>query len=218
MLWRRSRSWAPPVAARRAVPASSWSPAGPPGRRHPPFERWRTGRRVRLVLGGARPGGHPYRRRARMQSTCCSGGGPAETATHRVVVPAARVARSDPVRAPVDEDAGAVHVLGETRPRPSRGGGGARRDRGVDFIRPSTPTLERPWHCQVRECSAASRGSARERHLLVVVVGHVTKGGTLAPRPRAIRHGGSPGRGHARLPVAPHHHIRFARWTSQRTR
>src|SRR6478736_3928137 len=92
----------------------------------------------------------------------------------------------------VDEDAGAVHVLGETRLDAILGAAGAVGAEIVviDSIQTVyTDTLESaPGNVgQVRECSGQLMRFAKESGTAVVVVGHVTKGGGIAG-PKTLEH------------------------------
>jgi DNA repair protein RadA/Sms len=85
----------------------------------------------------------------------------------------------------LSEDAGAVHVLGETRLEAILGAAGAANADVVviDSIQTVyTDTLESaPGNVgQVRECSGQLMRFAKESGTAVVVVGHVTKGGGIA--------------------------------------
>jgi DNA repair protein RadA/Sms len=90
------------------------------------------------------------------------------------------------------EDAGAVHVLGETRLEAIVGAAGAVSADVVviDSIQTVyTETLESaPGNVgQVRECSGQLMRFAKESGTAVVVVGHVTKGGGIAG-PKTLEH------------------------------
>src|SRR6266540_4028676 len=92
------------------------------------------------------------------------------------------------------EDAGAIHVLGETRleailHHAGRGGGGARVVI-LDSIQTTyTEELEgAPGNVgQVRECAARLMRFAKESGPAVLLVGHVTKGGGIAG-PKTLEH------------------------------
>jgi DNA repair protein RadA/Sms len=92
----------------------------------------------------------------------------------------------------LSEDAGAVHVLGETRLEAILGAAGAA---GADVVvidsiqTVYTDTLESaPGNVgQVRECSGQLMRFAKESGTAVVVVGHVTKGGGIAG-PKTLEH------------------------------
>jgi DNA repair protein RadA/Sms len=90
------------------------------------------------------------------------------------------------------EDAGAVHVLGETRLEAIVGAAGAVSADVVviDSIQTVyTETLESaPGNVgQVRECSGQLMRFAKESGTAVIVVGHVTKGGGIAG-PKTLEH------------------------------
>jgi DNA repair protein RadA/Sms len=92
----------------------------------------------------------------------------------------------------LDEDAGAVHVLGETRLEAIVGAAAAIAADVVviDSIQTVyTETLESaPGNVgQVRECSGQLMRFAKESGTAVVVVGHVTKGGGIAG-PKTLEH------------------------------
>jgi DNA repair protein RadA/Sms len=92
----------------------------------------------------------------------------------------------------LSEDAGAVHVLGETRLEAILGAAAASRADVVviDSIQTVyTDTLESaPGNVgQVRECSGQLMRFAKESGTAVVVVGHVTKGGGIAG-PKTLEH------------------------------
>jgi hypothetical protein len=92
----------------------------------------------------------------------------------------------------VDEDAGAVHVLGETRLEAILSAAAAVRAEIVviDSIQTVyTDSLESaPGNVgQVRECSGQLMRFAKESGTTVVVVGHVTKGGGIAG-PKTLEH------------------------------
>ncbi len=92
----------------------------------------------------------------------------------------------------LSEDAGAVHVLGETRLEAILGAAAAARADVVviDSIQTVyTDTLESaPGNVgQVRECSGQLMRFAKESGTAVVVVGHVTKGGGIAG-PKTLEH------------------------------
>jgi DNA repair protein RadA/Sms len=92
----------------------------------------------------------------------------------------------------IDEDAGAVHVLGETRLEAILGAAAAVRAHIVviDSIQTVyTESLESaPGNVgQVRECSGQLMRFAKESGTAVVVVGHVTKGGGIAG-PKTLEH------------------------------
>jgi DNA repair protein RadA/Sms len=92
----------------------------------------------------------------------------------------------------LSEDAGAVHVLGETRLEAIVGAAAAARADVVviDSIQTVyTDTLESaPGNVgQVRECSGQLMRFAKESGTAVVVVGHVTKGGGIAG-PKTLEH------------------------------
>src|SRR3954466_12964020 len=98
-----------------------------------------------------------------------------------------------PLRADrLSEDAGAVHVLGETRLEAIVGAAAAARADvvGIDSIQTVySDTLESaPGNVgQVRECSGQLMRFAKESGTAVVVVGHVTKGGGIAG-PKTLEH------------------------------
>jgi DNA repair protein RadA/Sms len=90
------------------------------------------------------------------------------------------------------DDAGPVHVLGETRLEPmlAHAAGVGARVLIVDSIQTSyTDALEgAPGNVgQVRECAAQLMRFAEERGPAVILVGHVTKGGGIAG-PRTLEH------------------------------
>jgi DNA repair protein RadA/Sms len=90
------------------------------------------------------------------------------------------------------DDAGPVHVLGETRLEPmlAHAAGVGARVLIVDSIQTSyTDALEgAPGNVgQVRECAAQLMRFAKERGPAVILVGHVTKGGGIAG-PRTLEH------------------------------
>jgi DNA repair protein RadA/Sms len=92
----------------------------------------------------------------------------------------------------LSEDAGAVHVLGETRLEAILGAAAASRADVVviDSIQTVyTDSLESaPGNVgQVRECSGQLMRFAKESGTAVVVVGHVTKGGGIAG-PKTLEH------------------------------
>jgi DNA repair protein RadA/Sms len=116
-------------------------------------------------------------------------------AAGRTVLYASGEESPDQIRLRADrltEDAGAVHVLGETRLEAIVGAAGAISAEVVviDSIQTVyTDTLESaPGNVgQVRECSGQLMRFAKESGTAVIVVGHVTKGGGIAG-PKTLEH------------------------------
>jgi DNA repair protein RadA/Sms len=164
-----------------------------------PLERLRTGiNELDFVLGGGIVPG----------SMILIGGEPGIGKSTLLLQAAARLERAgrtvlyasgeespDQIRLRADrltEDAGAVHVLGETRLETIVGAAGAVSADVVviDSIQTVyTETLESaPGNVgQVRECSGQLMRFAKESGTAVVVVGHVTKGGGIAG-PKTLEH------------------------------
>jgi DNA repair protein RadA/Sms len=178
------------------------APAAPPRLRDvaaDPIQRWRTGLpEFDFVLGGGIVPG----------SMILIGGEPGIGKSTLLLQAAARLEAAgmtvlyasgeespDQIRLRADrlsEDAGAVHVLGETRLEAIIGAAGALRADVVviDSIQTVyTETLESaPGNVgQVRECSGQLMRFAKESGTAVVVVGHVTKGGGIAG-PKTLEH------------------------------
>ena len=178
-------------------------PGSPPARLRDvatdPLARWRTGlQEFDFVLGGGIVPG----------SMILIGGEPGIGKSTLLLQAAARLETSgrtvlyasgeespDQLRLRADrlaEDAGAVHVLGETRLETIIGAAGALAADivVVDSIQTVyTDTLESaPGNVgQVRECSGQLMRFAKESGTAVVVVGHVTKGGGIAG-PKTLEH------------------------------
>jgi len=189
-------------AARRA---RTGEPAGvPPARLRDvathPLERWRTGLpEFDFVLGGGLVpgsmiliGGEPGIGKSTLLLQAAAR---LETAG-RTVLYASGEESPDQIRLRaerlVDEDAGAVHVLGETRLEAILSAAAAVRAEIVviDSIQTVyTDGLESaPGNVgQVRECSGQLMRFAKESGTSVVVVGHVTKGGGIAG-PKTLEH------------------------------
>jgi len=164
-----------------------------------PLERWRTGiPEFDFVLGGGIVpgsmiliGGEP----GIGKSTLLLQAAARLEAGGRTVLYASGEESPDQIRLRADrltEDAGAVHVLGETRLEAILGAAGAAQADVVviDSIQTVyTDTLESaPGNVgQVRECSGQLMRFAKESGTAVVVVGHVTKGGGIAG-PRTLEH------------------------------
>jgi len=165
-----------------------------------PFERWRTGiPEFDFVLGGGVVpgsmiliGGEP----GIGKSTLLLQAAARLEAAGRTVLYASGEESPDQIRLRaerlVDEDAGAVHVLGETRLEAILGAAAAvAADLVViDSIQTVyTETLESaPGNVgQVRECAGQLMRFAKESGTAVVVVGHVTKGGGIAG-PKTLEH------------------------------
>src|SRR3954453_17097124 len=164
-----------------------------------PLERWRTGLpEFDFVLGGGIVPG----------SMILIGGEPGIGKSTLLLQAAARLEAAgrtglypsgeespDQLRLRADrlsEDAGAVHVLGETRLEAILGAAAAARADVVviDSIQTVySDTLESaPGNVgQVRECSGQLMRFAKESGTAVVVVGHVTKGGGIAG-PKTLEH------------------------------
>ena len=176
---------------------------GPPSRLREvatePLERWRTGLpEFDFVLGGGIVpgsmiliGGEP----GIGKSTLLLQAAARLEAAGRTVLYASGEESPDQIRLRADrlvEDAGAVHVLGETRLEAIVGAAGAI---GADVVvidsiqTVYTETLESaPGNVgQVRECSGQLMRFAKESGTAVIVVGHVTKGGGIAG-PKTLEH------------------------------
>ncbi len=164
-----------------------------------PLERWRTGLpEFDFVLGGgivpgsmALIGGEP----GIGKSTLLLQAAARLEAAGRTVLYASGEESPDQIRLRADrleEDAGAVHVLGETRLEAILGSAiAAHADVVViDSIQTVyTDALESaPGNVgQVRECSGQLMRFAKESGTAVIVVGHVTKGGGIAG-PKTLEH------------------------------
>lgn len=164
-----------------------------------PLERWRTGLpEFDFVLGGGIVpgsmiliGGEP----GIGKSTLLLQAAARLEAAGRTVLYASGEESPDQIRLRADrleEDAGAVHVLGETRLEAIVGAAAAVAADIVviDSIQTVyTETLESaPGNVgQVRECSGQLMRFAKESGTAVVVVGHVTKGGGIAG-PKTLEH------------------------------
>jgi DNA repair protein RadA/Sms len=164
-----------------------------------PLERWRTGLpELDFVLGGGIVpgsmiliGGEPGIGKSTLLLQAAAR---LETAG-RTVLYASGEESPDQIRLRADrlvEDAGAVHVLGETRLEAIVGAAGAVAADVVviDSIQTVyTEALESaPGNVgQVRECSGQLMRFAKESGTAVVVVGHVTKGGGIAG-PKTLEH------------------------------
>jgi DNA repair protein RadA/Sms len=164
-----------------------------------PLERWRTGLpEFDFVLGGGIVpgsmiliGGEPGIGKSTLLLQAAAR---LETAG-RTVLYASGEESPDQIRLRADrmeEDAGAVHVLGETRLEAIVGAAAAVAADVVviDSIQTVyTETLESaPGNVgQVRECSGQLMRFAKETGTAVVVVGHVTKGGGIAG-PKTLEH------------------------------
>jgi DNA repair protein RadA/Sms len=164
-----------------------------------PLERWRTGLpEFDFVLGGGIVpgsmiliGGEPGIGKSTLLLQAAAR---LETAG-RTVLYASGEESPDQLRLRADrleEDAGAVHVLGETRLEAIVGAAAAVAADVVviDSIQTVyTETLESaPGNVgQVRECSGQLMRFAKESGTAVVVVGHVTKGGGIAG-PKTLEH------------------------------
>jgi DNA repair protein RadA/Sms len=164
-----------------------------------PLERWRTGLpEFDFVLGGGIVpgsmiliGGEPGIGKSTLLLQAAAR---LETAG-RTVLYASGEESPDQIRLRadrLDEDAGAVHVLGETRLEAIVGAAAAVAADVVviDSIQTVyTETLESaPGNVgQVRECSGQLMRFAKESGTAVVVVGHVTKGGGIAG-PKTLEH------------------------------
>jgi DNA repair protein RadA/Sms len=164
-----------------------------------PLERWRTGiAEFDFVLGGGIVpgsmtliGGEP----GIGKSTLLLQAAARLEAAGRRVLYASGEESPDQLRLRADrleEDAGAVHVLGETRLEAIMNAAGAL---GSDLVvldsiqTVYTETLESaPGNVgQVRECSGQLMRFAKETGTAVLVVGHVTKGGGIAG-PKTLEH------------------------------
>jgi DNA repair protein RadA/Sms len=164
-----------------------------------PLERWRTGLpEFDFVLGGgivpgsmSLIGGEP----GIGKSTLLLQAAARLEAAGRTVLYASGEESPDQLRLRADrlaEDAGAVHVLGETRLEAIIG---AAESLAADLVvidsiqTVYTDTLESaPGNVgQVRECSGQLMRFAKESGTAVVVVGHVTKGGGIAG-PKTLEH------------------------------
>ena len=164
-----------------------------------PLDRWRTGiHEFDFVLGGGIVpgsmiliGGEP----GIGKSTLLLQAAARLEAAGRTVLYASGEESPDQIRLRADrlaEDAGAVHVLGETRLEAIVGAAGAISADVVviDSIQTVyTDTLESaPGNVgQVRECSGQLMRFAKESGTAVIVVGHVTKGGGIAG-PKTLEH------------------------------
>jgi DNA repair protein RadA/Sms len=165
-----------------------------------PLERWRTGiPEFDFVLGGGLVpgsmiliGGEP----GIGKSTLLLQAAARLEAAGRTVLYASGEESPDQIRLRaermIDEDAGAVHVLGETRLEAILGAAAAVSADVVviDSIQTVyTEALESaPGNVgQVRECSGQLMRFAKESGTAVVVVGHVTKGGGIAG-PKTLEH------------------------------
>jgi len=163
------------------------------------FERWQTGlREFDFVLGGGivpgsvvLVGGEPGIGKSTLLLQCAA-------RLEQAGVPTLYVSGEespDQIRLRADRltvDAGAVHVLGETRLEAITHHAGALGARVVfvDSIQTTyTDELESaPGNVgQVRECAGQLMRFAKESGTAVVVVGHVTKGGTIAG-PKTLEH------------------------------
>ena len=198
-----------PVASRRAGTAEgrkggTFRPAArPPARLRDiatgPLQRWRTGiDEFDFVLGGGIVpgsmiliGGEPGIGKSTLLLQAAAR---LETAG-RTVLYASGEESPDQIRLRAErltEDAGAVHVLGETRLEAIIGAASAVSADVVviDSIQTVyTETLESaPGNVgQVRECSGQLMRFAKESGTAVIVVGHVTKGGGIAG-PKTLEH------------------------------
>jgi DNA repair protein RadA/Sms len=164
-----------------------------------PLQRWRTGiDEFDFVLGGGIVpgsmiliGGEP----GIGKSTLLLQAAARLEAAGRTVLYASGEESPDQLRLRADrltEDAGAVHVLGETRLEAIVGAAGALTADVVviDSIQTVyTEMLESaPGNVgQVRECSGQLMRFAKESGTAVIVVGHVTKGGGIAG-PKTLEH------------------------------
>ena len=182
---------------------TSRRPAGPPARLRDvatePLGRWRTGiNEFDFVLGGGIVpgsmtliGGEP----GIGKSTLLLQAAARLEAAGRTVLYASGEESPDQLRLRADrltEDAGAVHVLGETRLEAIVGAAEAVSADVVviDSIQTVyTETLESaPGNVgQVRECSGQLMRFAKQSGTAVIVVGHVTKGGGIAG-PKTLEH------------------------------
>ncbi len=187
----------------RGIRATARRPVGPPSRLREvatePLARWRTGiAELDFVLGGGIVpgsmiliGGEP----GIGKSTLLLQAAARLEAAGRTVLYASGEESPDQIRLRADrltEDAGAVHVLGETRLEAIVGAAEAVSADVVviDSIQTVyTDTLESaPGNVgQVRECSGQLMRFAKESGTAVVVVGHVTKGGGIAG-PKTLEH------------------------------
>jgi DNA repair protein RadA/Sms len=198
-----------PVASRRGGTAEGRKggtfrrPAVPPARLRDvatsPLQRWRTGiDEFDFVLGGGIVpgsmiliGGEPGIGKSTLLLQAAAR---LETAG-RTVLYASGEESPDQIRLRAErliEDAGAVHVLGETRLEAIVGAAGAVSADVVviDSIQTVyTDTLESaPGNVgQVRECAGQLMRFAKESGTAVIVVGHVTKGGGIAG-PKTLEH------------------------------
>jgi len=165
-----------------------------------PLERWRTGLpEFDFVLGGGIVpgsmiliGGEP----GIGKSTLLLQAAARLEASGRTVLYASGEESPDQIRLRaerlLDEDAGAVHVLGETRLEAILGAAAAVASDVVviDSIQTVyTEALESaPGNVgQVRECAGQLMRFAKESGTTVIVVGHVTKGGGIAG-PKTLEH------------------------------
>src|SRR4051794_35109930 len=164
-----------------------------------PLERWRTGlNEFDFVLGGGIVpgsmtliGGEP----GIGKSTLLLQAAARLEAAGRTVLYASGEESPDQLRLRADrlsEDAGAVHVLGETRLEAIVGAAAAARADVVVIDSIQTVYSEMlesaPGNVgQVRECSGQLMRFAKESGTAVVVVGHVTKGGGIAG-PKTLEH------------------------------
>src|SRR3954453_14283334 len=198
-----------PVLERKAARAAGGGPPAPPPPGEPPprlrevattpLIRWVTGLpEFDFVLGGGIVpgsmiliGGEP----GIGKSTRLLQSGARLETTGRTVLYASGEESPDQLRLRADrlsEDAGAVHVLGETRLEAIVGAAAAARADVVviDSIQTVySDTLESaPGNVgQVRECAGQLMRFAKESGTAVVVVGHVTKGGGIAG-PKTLEH------------------------------
>ena len=197
-----------PVAEKRGGAAAGQrgrraAVAAPPSRLRDvatePLQRWRTGiDEFDFVLGGGIVpgsmiliGGEPGIGKSTLLLQAAAR---LETAG-RTVLYASGEESPDQIRLRAErltEDAGAVHVLGETRLEAIVGAAGAVSADVVviDSIQTVyTETLESaPGNVgQVRECSGQLMRFAKESGTAVIVVGHVTKGGGIAG-PKTLEH------------------------------
>jgi DNA repair protein RadA/Sms len=184
-------------------PRSDRPTTRPPGRLRDvaaePLQRWRTGiNELDFVLGGGIVpgsmiliGGEP----GIGKSTLLLQAAARLEAAGRTVLYSSGEESPDQIRLRADrltEEAGAVHVLGETRLEAIVGAAGALSADVVviDSIQTVyTEMLESaPGNVgQVRECSGQLMRFAKESGTAVIVVGHVTKGGGIAG-PKTLEH------------------------------
>ena len=184
----------------RPVPSSDVRPSGCATSRPQPLERWRTGlNEFDFVLGGGIVpgsmtliGGEPGIGKSTLLLQAAAR---LENAGHRVLYTSGEES-PDQIRLRADrlinEDAGPVHVLGETRLESIIQAVGTV---GADVVvidsiqTVYTDQLESaPGNVgQVRECSGQLMRFAKESGTSVIVVGHVTKGGGIAG-PKTLEH------------------------------